>query len=378
MTKDQRNKNSLSFGKHDFRKKNTSAFLTSQQISDSYELSIESTGCYTHASGATRFQNSSRQPMTRLSKNIYNVGRVFTKSKNSAQNIISPTSSSPKSSKSKQLKRDGSKLNTTVKTVKKRSSQRAYQQSNSKTRKRAFAENKENIPIAQVDRDGQIVIVQKKYRVHNTHQTARKFSPHNQSEDLNQIFSVTGNASEKSISEGLMQNIPDSKIPNNKNKFTYKTVQTLKGQIYSSKPDIRAKVIVSSINSAERRSSQVTTIKSGKSNHHISTMKKAKRKQNNKHPVNLLQPSVFNWNQLKSYQNTARNTTTNPSSGYNTARNQQPNCTGLSQMYSTAQKQERMRDSYDHIIQDAITWTESEDSSSSDSDSDFSDQEIVD
>ena len=47
-------------------------------------------------------------------------------------------------------------------------------------------------------------------------------------------------------------------------------------------------------------------------------------------------------------------------------------------MYSTAQKQERMRDSYDHIIQDAITWTESEDSSSSDSDSDFSDQEIVD
>ena len=93
-----------------------------------------------------------------------------------------------------------------------------------------------------------------------------------------------------------MQNIPDSKIPNNKNKFTYKTVQTLKGQIYSSKPDIRAKVIVSSINSAERRSSQVTTIKSGKSNHHISTMKKAKRKQNNKHPVNLLQPSVFNWN----------------------------------------------------------------------------------
>ena len=45
-------------------------------------------------------------------------------------------------------------------------------------------------------------------------------------EETAQLISMHSNTSEKSVSEGFMvKNIPDSKIPNNKNKFNYDSLK---------------------------------------------------------------------------------------------------------------------------------------------------------
>ena len=81
-------------------------------------------------------------------------------------------------------------------------------------------ENKENIPIASLGMNGEIVISQ------NLKSERKQFKKRKDTEpdEVGHVFSITGNASEVSISEGMMQGIPDSQIPINKNKFTYNSV----------------------------------------------------------------------------------------------------------------------------------------------------------
>lgn len=172
-----------------------------QMMADSYELSVES------------------QLTSRKAEQFVAVNRMFSYQA-TGKHLISPTSGQPTTSKKR-------KQASGLKRRPKKKSGKSYTK---------HAENKENLPDNH--QRGEIIIVPNGKHDRNVN-VLRKLSPNAPLEDPSM--------SEKSISEGFHQHgIPDSKILNNKNKFSQRVSKRKKEPTY--------KIATASIQAIEKSS----------------------------------------------------------------------------------------------------------------------------